>query len=197
VTPASSEPIRLIVGLGNPGPRYAGTRHNAGFLVLDALAHRWGVRFTKAKQAEEARHATLHLLKPLTYMNLSGAAVQGLISRERIAPESMLVIHDDIDLPLGRLRYKRGGGAGGQRGVQDVKERIGANFERLKIGVSRPPEGWQVEDWVLSRFANDETTLLEGVVAHAVQAVEQRLAIGFERAAAWTNALDLRSAQPT
>ena len=189
-------PLRLIVGLGNPGPRYAETRHNAGFLVVDELARRWGVAFKKTKNANEARGPAL-LLEPLTFMNLSGSAVQAVLARERIAPTQVLVVHDDIDLPMGRLRFKRGGGAGGQRGVKDIQERIGADFERLKVGVSRPPEGWQVEDWVLSRFAPHEGALLEAVIDHAATAALKRLDEGFERAAAWANALDLRPPQPT
>lgn len=183
--------MKLIVGLGNPGTRYAGTRHNAGFLVVDELARRSGATFRSQRQAEAAQAAGAWLVKPSTFMNLSGAAVQAALARERIAPEDMLVIHDDIDLPLGRLRLRRGGGAGGQRGVQDVIARIGPDFARLKVGISRPPEAWTVEHWVLSRFREDERALLDRVVEHAAEAVERLRRDGWDKAVAWTNALDL------
>jgi len=188
--------LTLIVGLGNPGTRYAGTRHNAGFLVVEELARRWGTSFRGQRQADVARAAGALLLKPGTFMNLSGAAVQAAMARERVAPADLLLIHDDMDLPLGRLRLRLGGGAGGQRGVQDVIARIGPDFARLKIGVSRPPEGWAPEHWVLSRFREEERELLDRVVAHATDAVERLRADGWERTVAWTNTLDLAAPPP-
>ncbi len=184
--------MKLVVGLGNPGTRYAGTRHNAGFLVVDELARRAGATFRPQRQAEVARTDAALLAKPTTFMNLSGAAVQALLARERIAPSDLLVVQDDIDLPLGRLRLRRGGGgAGGQRGIQDIIARIGPGFARLKVGVSRPPEAWSVEHWVLSRFREDERDLLGRVVSSAADAVNRLRADGWDRAVAWTNALDL------
>ena len=184
--------IKLIVGLGNPGPRYRDTRHNAGFLVLDELARRHALSFRRGKQAEEVRWGTLRLIKPLTFMNVSGSAVQSTMTKQGLAPEELLVVHDDLDMPLGRLRFKTGGGAGGQRGVADIKNRVGAPFHRLKIGISRPPEGWKVENWVLSRFREDERDLLEEVVRQAADSVELMLNEGLERATNRTNGLDLR-----
>jgi peptidyl-tRNA hydrolase, PTH1 family len=188
--------LKLIVGLGNPGTRYAGTRHNAGFLVVDELARRWGTTFRTARQADVALASGVALLKPATFMNLSGAAVQGSMARDRVSPTDLLVIHDDMDLPLGRLRLRLGGGAGGQRGVQDIIARIGPDFARLKVGISRPPDGWAAEHWVLSRFREDEADLLARVVAHAADAVERLRADGWERAVAWTNTLDLAAPPP-
>ena len=188
--------MKLIVGLGNPGPRYAGTRHNAGFLVVDELARRWGVSFRTQRQADVAQAAGTLLLKPGTFMNLSGAAVQAAMARERVAPTDLLVIHDDMDLPLGRLRLRLGGGAGGQRGVQDIIARIGPDFPRLKVGVSRPPDGWAAEHWVLSRFREDERVLLDRIVSHAADAVDRLRADGWERAVAWANTLDLAAPPP-
>jgi peptidyl-tRNA hydrolase, PTH1 family len=130
-------------------------------------------------------------------MNLSGAAVQASMARERVPPTDPLVIHDDMDLPLGRLRLRLGGGAGGQRGVQDIIARIGPEFARLKVGVSRPPDGWLAEHWVLSRFREDERDLLARVVAHAADAVERLRADGWERAVAWANTLDLAAPPPS
>ncbi len=184
--------IKLIVGLGNPGPRYQNTRHNAGFLVLDELARRHALSFRKAKQAEEVRWGALRLIKPLTFMNASGSAVQPYMTKQGLAPEEVLVVHDDLDMPLGRLRFKTGGGAGGQRGVADIKNRIGADFHRLKVGISRPPEGWKVENWVLSRFREDERDLLEEVVQQAADSIELMLNEGLDKATNRTNGLDLR-----
>lgn len=188
--------MRCIVGLGNPGTRYAGTRHNAGFLVVDELAARWGAPWRKERQADRAEAPGLSLLKPRTFMNLSGAAVQAELTRRRIAPADLLIVHDDIDLPLGRLRFRRGGGAGGQRGVQDVIDRLGPGFARLKVGVSRPPDGWSAEHWVLSRFADDERALLDRVVTHAADAVERLRADGWDAAVAWAHTLDLAQPAP-
>lgn len=183
--------MRLVVGLGNPGTRYAGTRHNAGFLVVDELARRWGGAWRAERQAERLALPGITLLKPRTFMNLSGAAVQAELARYRIATADLLVVHDDIDLPLGRIRFRRGGGSGGQRGVQDVIERIGPAFARLKVGVSRPPEGWNAEHWVLSRFTDDERALLGRVVASAADALERVRRDGWDAAVAWTHGLDL------
>lgn len=188
--------MKLIVGLGNPGTRYAGTRHNAGFLVVDELAKRWGVGFRAGRQADAAAAPGAVLLKPRTFMNLSGLAVQAEMARSRIAPADLLVVHDDLDLPLGRLRLRRGGGAGGQRGVQDVIARIGADFDRLKVGVSRPPESWTAEHWVLSRFREDEAELLASVVRHAADAIERVRDEGWARAVTWANGLDLAAPPP-
>ena len=188
--------MKLIVGLGNPGTRYAGTRHNAGFLVVDELAKRWGVGFRAGRQADAAAAPGVVLLKPRTFMNLSGLAVQAEMARGRIAPADLLIVHDDLDLPLGRLRLRRGGGAGGQRGVQDVIARIGADFDRLKVGVSRPPESWTAEHWVLSRFREDEAGLLASVVGHAADAIERVREEGWARAVSWANGLDLAAPPP-
>ena len=188
--------MKLIVGLGNPGARYAGTRHNAGFLVVDELARRWGATFRAGRQADAASASGVVLLKPRTFMNLSGAAVQAEMARGRIPPGDLLVVHDDLDLPLGRLRLRRGGGAGGQRGVQDVIARIGPDFDRLKVGISRPPEGWAAEHWVLSRFREDEDELLASVVRHAADAIERVRDEGWAKAVTWTNALDLAAPPP-
>lgn len=186
--------MRLVVGLGNPGPRYAGTRHNAGFLVLDELAREAGLRFRQQRQVDVAEWDGVLLLKPRTYMNLSGSAVQAAVARARVPLDQVLVVHDDLDLPLGKLRLRQGGGgAGGQRGVQDIIQRLGPGFGRLKLGISRPPEGWAVEDWVLSRFREDERGLLQQVVAAAVRALHGLREEGWERTGNWLNGLDLAS----
>lgn len=191
--------VRLIVGLGNPGPKYTNTRHNAGFLVVDELCRRLGVSMRSERQAEHGRvpatqapgGTELLLLKPLTFMNLSGKAVQAAMARTRAKPESLLVIHDDIDLPLGRLRFKQGGGAGGQRGVASIMGAIGPNFLRLKVGVDRPPAQWSTENWVLSKFRPDEERLLAEVVHAAADAVELYLREDLDTAMNQVNGVDL------
>lgn len=183
--------VKLIVGLGNPGERYRQTRHNAGFLVLDELARRHDVKFRKVREAESCKFRDALLLKPITYMNASGRAVQAAMASSRARPEQVLLVHDDLDLPLGRLRFKRGGGAGGQRGVRDTISRIGPDFWRLKVGISRPPEGWQVENWVLSRFREEEQELVERVVTAAADSLEALLTSDYEAVMNRANGLDL------
>lgn len=190
--PVTENSIRLVVGLGNPGPQYHRTRHNAGFLVLDALARRNALSFRSVKGAEEVHWGGVTLLKPQNFMNVSGAAVQAAMTRLRVAPAELLVVQDDLDLPFGRLRLRYGGSAGGQRGVADTIRRIGPEFTRLKVGISRPPEGWKVENWVLSRFREDEQPLLDRVVDTAADAVEVLLKEGLEAAMLRFNGLDMR-----
>lgn len=183
--------MRVVAGLGNPGPRYRGTRHNAGYLVVDALAARWSARFRRLKNADEARARAAVLLKPRTYMNLSGQAVLAALTRVGATPGELLVIHDDLDLPLGRVRFRVGGSAGGQRGVQDVIDRLGPGFVRLKVGISRPPPGWTAERWVLSRFREAELPILQRVVDAAADGVEELLEAGLDGAMNRLNGLDL------
>ncbi|MEX2540179.1 MAG: aminoacyl-tRNA hydrolase, partial [Trueperaceae bacterium] len=192
---ADGVPVKLIVGLGNPGESYRRTRHNAGYLVMDELARRHGLKFRKARGGDSSRLGGVTLLKPTTYMNGSGRAVQAAAGAARARSEQILVVHDDLDLPLGKLRFKRGGGAGGQRGVQDTIARIGPDFWRLKLGISRPPPGWQVENWVLSRFREEEQELVGRVVTAAADSVELLLSSDIDTAMNSTNGLDL--AAPT
>jgi PTH1 family peptidyl-tRNA hydrolase len=184
--------VKLIVGLGNPGVRYASTRHNLGFMVVDELAKRNSLSFRAGKVAEETKLNQVTLIKPTTFMNLSGQAVQAYQTKLGLKPEEILLVHDDLDMPLGRLRFKQNGGAGGQRGVQDTIAKIGANFLRLKVGISRPPELWSVENWVLSKFAENEKTLLDKVISAGADALELLLRDGLDKAMNQTNALDLR-----
>lgn len=187
--------MNLIVGLGNPGPEYAWTRHNAGFFVVDRLASHWGVTFRRERQADVARvpaHDAV-LLKPRSYMNLSGGPVQAALTRDRARLADLLVVHDDLDLPFGKLRFKMGGGAGGQRGVKDIADRLGPDFVRLKVGISRPPAGWEAQRWVLARFSPEEREVLSRVVDAAAAAVETYLSSGLTTAMNQTNGLDLTS----
>ena len=156
----------LIVGLGNPGEKYVGSRHNVGFSFLDALAGKNNLVFRLSPQQALVTETVLWqtrlvLAKPMTYMNASGMAVASLIDRYALTPERILVIHDDIDLAPGRIKIVAGGGAGGHRGVSSLIECLGTNeFSRIKIGVGRPLDATPVEQYVLSRFEADEQTVL-------------------------------------
>lgn len=158
--------MNLLVGLGNPGERYARTRHNIGFLALDALATRQGVSFSSGRadaQVARLRIADREVLaaKPQTFMNLSGASVQGLMTFHRIRPEDVYVVVDDTLLDLGRFRVRAGGSHGGHNGLRDIQERIGQAYNRLRIGVGSKPPEWDLADWVLSRFSPNELAALE------------------------------------
>jgi PTH1 family peptidyl-tRNA hydrolase len=155
--------IRLIVGLGNPTSRYQETRHNAGFLFLDRLAESEGLRFAEEKAfqgvlAEWRRSdGVLRLLKPQTYVNRSGAAVSAVANFYRIGVEEILVAHDDLDLPAGSIRLKKGGGHGGHNGLRDIMASVGSgDFARLRLGIGHPGDRDRVVAYVLERFAKDE-----------------------------------------
>lgn len=178
----------LILGLGNPGARYARSRHNAGWRVADCLGGRWGCPL--ARQEARSRvgrtrvgEQEIVLARPGTFMNLSGEAARALGDRYGVDPARCLVVCDDVDLPLGRLRLRAGGSAGGHRGLLSVTEALGTEeFPRLRVGVGRPPEGMDTADWVLSDFGQEEETIVARVVPAAADAVEAVLRTSLERA---------------
>ena len=189
--------IRVIVGLGNPGAPYARNRHNIGFLAIDDLARKLGATWVKKPLLELAETRVgagkLFLVKPLTFMNSSGAAVAPLLRFQKIDPAQLLVIHDDLDLPFGRLRIRTGGSSGGQNGVKDISEKLGTDqFVRLKLGIDRPPAQWSVVNWVLSNFQPDEAALLGGLLRVAVDAATVISKDGAALAQSRFNATDLR-----
>lgn len=163
--------LRLIVGLGNPGAEHLRTRHNAGFWLVDALAQREGARFgVESKLRGETAKVSLAggavwLLKPTTYMNASGASVGAALRYWKIAPEEMLVVHDDLDLPPGTARLKFDGGHGGQNGLRDLFAHVGhGKFHRLRLGIGHPGHKDRVHGWVLGRpGAADEGAMLEAI----------------------------------
>lgn len=170
---------QLIVGLGNPGERYANTRHNVGFMVLDALAGDLELSFKKTRFGLVAKGNGFWLLKPLTFMNLSGQAVGPMLRWHRLRPPGLFVVGDDLDLPLGRLRLRRGGSSGGHNGLKSIIEVIGTDqFSRLRLGIDRPSPGTPVIDWVLTPFRKTEQELLEQVIGRATKAVHTVLAEG-------------------
>jgi PTH1 family peptidyl-tRNA hydrolase len=169
--------MKLVVGLGNPGPKYAGTRHNIGFAVLDYLAAapgvgRWRSRFeAQVTEAVEGTEQVL-LMKPETFMNLSGRAVRAAMDFYKLPLTDLLVVCDDIALPLGKLRARAKGSDGGQKGLRSIQEQLGTQeYPRLRIGVGSPGEHLDAADHVLSRFKPGERAAVEDAVAQAAQAV--------------------------
>jgi len=169
-----SEPIRLIVGLGNPGREYEDTRHNAGFWWVDELARQHGVNFkTESKFHGLAARATLHghevhLLKPQTFMNVSGRAVVALALFYKILPDRILVVHDELDLPPGSAKLKLGGGHGGHNGLKDIIAHLGTkDFWRLRVGIGHPGERDEVVNYVLNAPRKEEQGLIEEAMQHA------------------------------
>lgn len=181
---AARPTVRMVVGLGNPGAEYAQTRHNVGFELVDRLASAAGAPWTTQRKWEAAVAKQDHLLlvKPLTYMNLSGQAVQRVGSYHKIPPAEMLVVYDDADLPLGALRLRQEGSAGGHNGIKSLISTLGTDrFPRLKIGIGRAGDGEMV-DHVLGRFSEAERPEVEKSLARAVDAVNCVLASGLEAA---------------
>jgi PTH1 family peptidyl-tRNA hydrolase len=167
--------VRLVAGLGNPGPEYAGTRHNIGFMVLDALAHNQGVQFSSAKKwrCDWAKWNDVLLVKPMTFMNRSGDSIGPLAQYFHIKPEEFLAVVDDVALPLGRLRIRPEGSEGGHNGLKSLAAHFGYGFPRLRIGVGATPENEELVDHVLGRFAPSERISVNQAVKRAVAAIRQ------------------------
>jgi len=191
--------LDLIVGLGNPGPKYQLTRHNAGFWFADLLARQHGASFSKDKKLHgETAELTIagsriRLLKPLTYMNLSGQAVAAAVSYYKIEPAHVLVVYDEIDLPPGRAKLKFDGGHAGHNGIRNIAEHIGKDFWRLRIGVGHPGPGRrdEVVNHVLERASAEEEELIIATIADAIEVLPVFIEEGAERA---TNRLHSRKA---
>ena len=176
--------MKLIVGLGNPGAEYAGTRHNLGFDVVDELARRWTARLKSWESLADVAVVSdrgVVLAKPLTFMNLSGDAVGRLAAYYRIDAADILVIVDEINLPLARLRARRSGSAGGHNGLKSVIEYLGSDFPRLRIGVGRGDGRADMSDHVLSRFTRDERDDVVRAVGRAADAAQTFVEEGIEQ----------------
>lgn len=179
---------RLIVGLGNPGTEYEKTRHNAGFLVVDLLGENLRATYWKDEggaktSAVRLGDTDLVLVKPQTFMNLSGKAVAKVLDRYEARPDEMVVVHDDIDLPLGTVRAKREGGHGGHNGLRSLSEALGTDgYLRVRVGVGRPPGRQDPADYVLEPMRSSSWEELEAVVPTAAQAVVHVLEHGIESA---------------
>lgn len=178
----------LVVGLGNPGPKYEGTRHNVGREVVLEVARRLGVSMDQLKHDSRLVVTSrdgqrVCLATPTLYMNESGRAVGALARFFKVAPESVLVVYDDLDLDMGRLRLRKSGGAGGHNGMRSTISALGTNeFPRLRIGIGRPPPRWDPTDFVLARFDADERAVVDEVVARGADVVEAVVLDGVEAA---------------
>lgn len=178
-------PIRIIVGLGNPGRDYAETRHNVGFMVLDRLARRFGAEWKtdKARKGELAAGPGVLLIKPQTFMNCSGECVGPLMRYYKFTPEQVLVIYDDISFPVGTMRLRATGSAGGHNGMKSLIAHLGGEkFPRLRVGIGAPGQKAMVGH-VLGKFAPDERPLLEDALTKAEEATVMMLREGFQAAA--------------
>lgn len=187
---------RAIIGLGNPGARYAGTRHNAGFLAVERLAKRHSLAWrdagsVRARVAEGSiSGVATRLVEPLTWMNLSGAVLADLVRSDGLGAADLLVVHDEIDLPFARLRLKRGGGNAGHRGLRSIQECLEGDpgFARLRVGVGRPQGPESVADWVLADFDPAERERLPVLLDAAADGCEAWLALDFAAAVNRVNA---------
>jgi PTH1 family peptidyl-tRNA hydrolase len=189
----NDQPLKLVVGLGNPGKKYSMTRHNIGFLIADALAFHFHRCFENelfnAQVAEVSfEHLNFLIIKPQTFMNRSGEAVSAMVGHFQIKPADILVIHDDIDLVPGRVKFSSGGGDGGHRGVRSIADFLGcSDFARLKIGIGRPGPAGEggvepVEEYVLSEFSQTERQLQQQRLELILQGVTFFLEDGIEKA---------------
>ena len=176
--PSPSPVEAIIVGLGNPGRQYDGTRHNAGFFVLDCLAQSCGAEIRRIKFKGLCGEATVGgknilLLKPSTYMNLSGESVREAMQFYKLPPEKTIIVYDDISLEPGKLRIRSKGSDGGHNGMKNILYLLGSDaFPRVKIGVgAKPNPQWNLADWVLSRFTEEEAKQLEDCAGHACEAL--------------------------
>ncbi|MFJ8333422.1 aminoacyl-tRNA hydrolase [Streptomyces sp. NPDC094437] len=190
-TPASGP--WLVVGLGNPGPEYAGNRHNVGFMVADLLAERIGGRFKRAGKAQaqvvEGRfgppgpaNRRVVLAKPTSFMNLSGGPVNALRDFYKVPLAQVVAVHDELDIDYGVLRLKLGGGDNGHNGLKSMTKAMGAEYHRVRFGIGRPPGRMQVADFVLKDFSSAERKELDFFVDRAADAVEALVTEGLERA---------------
>lgn len=181
--------MKIIVGLGNPGERYARTRHNAGFLVVDALANelsrslRRSFRFKARMAGATLNEEELLLIKPLTYMNNSGGVVASIMAYRKIELEDMIVVLDDADMDIGRLRVRPKGSSGGHKGLESVIQCVGSEaFTRVRVGIGRDTGGRNLVEYVLTPFSGEEWRLFAGAVEQAAQAVICVIASGIETA---------------
>jgi len=177
-----SSPVQLIVGLGNPGPKYEQTRHNVGFVFVDELARSKGASFKPDNKFHgEVCKLSLGgndvwLLKPNTFMNLSGKSVAALARFYKIAPETILVVHDELDIPPGQLRLKQGGGHGGHNGLRDIVAQLGSkDFLRLRIGIGHPGQSRDVSNYVLGKAPRDEQIEIDNAIDEALRTLPQIL----------------------
>ena len=171
----------LIAGLGNPGPAYEDTRHNIGFTAIDAIAEQFSFPSFSAKSSSLISSKILNsykitLIKPQTFMNLSGDALSKAIHFYKIDLDNLIVIHDDLDLALAKIKMKIGGGSGGHNGIKSIDQHLGPNYYRLRIGIGKPGHQKDVSNFVLDKFAKDEEVIMQEVIKNVVDNLELLLA---------------------
>jgi PTH1 family peptidyl-tRNA hydrolase len=179
--------LKLVVGLGNPGPEYARTRHNVGFLVADRLASALGAAFQARKFSAELAEARagrekVCIMKPQTYMNHSGQAVGEALRFWKLGLEDLVVVHDDLELEPFRIQLKVGGGDGGNNGVKSVNAHVGKSYARVRLGIGRPPPAMDPADYVLGRFSKEEEAEVEATVERAAEAARLCVEVGAVKA---------------
>lgn len=185
--------MKLIVGLGNPGKKYEGTKHNVGFEVIDKLAESYNISITKIKHKGLCGEGTICeekvlLLKPQTFMNLSGESVKDAASFYKVSGDDIIVIYDDTSLDVGSTRIREKGSAGGHNGIKNIIAHLGTDvFLRIKVGIGAKPNGWDLADYVLSKFSKDDAPLIESGKERAVKALEIILKDGVAKAMNETN----------
>ncbi|RAP73312.1 aminoacyl-tRNA hydrolase [Paenibacillus montanisoli] len=185
--------MKWIVGLGNPGTAYQGTRHNVGFMVVDELAKRWGIKVTQSKckgliGEGNVAGTKVALIKPMTYMNLSGETVRGYMDYYKTSLEDGIIVYDDLDTETGKIRLRYQGSAGGHNGIKSIIQHTGTQtFNRIRIGISRPQTGMSISDYVLSNFPKSEQDLLKAMIDESCDAAEFALTNSFERTMAKYN----------
>ena len=179
--------MKCIIGLGNPGKKYESTRHNVGFMVIDAFATKWDISINTNKFKSMIGEGNINgqkvvLMKPQTYMNLSGEAVKAYLDFYKADIEQLLVIYDDLDLPVGRMRLRYKGSAGGHNGIKSIVQHLSTQqFNRIRIGISRPQVGGDIVDYVLSSFHKEERSLLAELMPRLCDAMEAALSEPFDK----------------
>ncbi|MFC5648891.1 aminoacyl-tRNA hydrolase [Paenibacillus solisilvae] len=185
--------MKWIVGLGNPGTAYQGTRHNVGFMAVDALAKRWGIKVTQSKckgllGEGNVGGTKVALIKPMTYMNLSGETVRGFMDYFKADLEEAIIVYDDLDTEVGRIRLRYQGSSGGHNGIKSIIQHTGTQqFNRVRMGISRPQPGMNIADYVLSNFPKAESDRLSAMVEDTCDAIEFALKNPFEQTMAKFN----------
>lgn len=182
------ENLFIVIGLGNPGRKYENTRHNVGFNTIDLLSRRHGVMLTKLKHKAllgdgKFLGKRVLLVKPQTFMNLSGESVREILEWYKVPVKNIIIIYDDVDLPVGKLRLRPKGSAGTHNGMRSVTYQIESDeFPRIRIGVGTPPEGWELANYVLSKFSGDDKNKIEEAIVNAADAVETIIGSGIDGA---------------
>jgi PTH1 family peptidyl-tRNA hydrolase len=185
--------LKCFVGLGNPGPQYARTRHNIGFMAIDRFAEKWGISRFQSKCKALLGEGNVHgqkvfLLKPMTFMNLSGESVRAFIDFYKADLQDLIILYDDLDTPFGSLRLRYQGSAGGHNGIKSIIQHTGTQvFHRIRIGISRPAPGYDIADYVLSNFTGEETKQMDALLDTVCDAMEHLLQHPFEKTMAKFN----------